>query len=166
MSQIDIYQKVSCHFKAFWSIFARQIWAMKKIHIVLLVLIVGAIAVLISLMPSGGGLTTYESIANAKNMPGKVVHIVAKLDKTKPIEYDQVKNPNYFSFTAVDSLGGSVKVVYNSHKPENFEHSETLVMNGKMKGEIFECDHILTKCPSKYTDDPNRIQESMNKNTK
>ena len=116
-------------------------------------------------MPKGGELTTYESIADAKSMPGKAVHIVAKIDKTKPIEYDQVNNPNYFSFTAVDSLGGSVKVVYRDRKPENFEHSQTLVMNGKMNGDVFECNNILTKCPSKYTDDPNRIQESMKKNT-
>ena len=138
---------------------------MKKIHIVLLVLIVAAIAVLISFMPQGGGLTTYESIASAKEMQGKDVHIVAKIDRTKPIEYDQIKDPNYFSFTATDSLGGSVKVVYKDRKPDNFEHSQTLVMNGKMNGDVFECKSILTKCPSKYTDDPNRIQESMNKNT-
>jgi cytochrome c-type biogenesis protein CcmE len=132
---------------------------MKKIHIVLLVLIVAAIAVLISFMPSSGGLTTYESIANAKNMQGKV-------DKSKPVEYDQVKNPNYLSFTAIDSLGGTVKVVYNSAKPDNLEHSDRLVMKGKMVGDQFECNNIMMKCPSKYSDDPNRIQESMNKNTK
>jgi cytochrome c-type biogenesis protein CcmE len=139
---------------------------MKKIHIVLLVLIVAAIAVLISFMPSSGGLTTYESIADAKGMQGKVVHIVAKLDKSRPIEYDQVNNPNYLSFTAVDSLGGTVKVVYNNAKPDNLEHSDRLVMKGKMNGDLFECNNIMMKCPSKYSDDPNRIQESMNKNTK
>jgi cytochrome c-type biogenesis protein CcmE len=138
---------------------------MKKTHIILLVLIVAAIAVLISIMPTGGGFTSYESIAKAKSMQGRAVHIVAKLDKTKPIEYDKENNPNYLSFTAVDSLGGSVKVVYKDAKPDNLEHSERLVMNGKMNGEVFECDGILLKCPSKYTDDPNRIQESMNKNT-
>lgn len=138
---------------------------MKKSHIFFLVLIVAAIAVLISYMPAGGALTTYESISNAKNMQGKVVHIVAKLDKTKPIEYDQVKNPNYLSFTAVDSLGGTVKVVYNSAKPDNLEHSDRLVMKGKMVGDKFECNNIMMKCPSKYSDDPNRIKESMNKNT-
>jgi len=138
---------------------------MKKTHIILLVLIVAAIAVLISYMPAGGAYTTYESISQAKNMPGKVVHIVAKLDKTQPIEYDQVKNPNYLSFTAVDSLGSSVKVIYNNAKPDNLEHSDRLVMKGKMVGDKFECNNIMMKCPSKYTDDPNRIQESLNKNT-
>jgi cytochrome c-type biogenesis protein CcmE len=149
----------------FWSIFAEQIWVMKKTHIILLVLIIGAIAALISLMPASGGLSTYESIADAKNMQGKAVHIVAKIDKSKPIEYDHIKNPNYLSFTAIDSLGGSVKVVYNNNKPDNLEHSDRLVMSGKMNGNVFECKEILMKCPSKYTDDPNRIQESLNKNT-
>jgi cytochrome c-type biogenesis protein CcmE len=138
---------------------------MKKIQITLLVLIVAAIAALIALMPAGGGLSTYESIISAKEKQGKFVHVVARLDKTRPIEYDAVKNPNYLSFTAVDSLGGTVKVVYKNAKPDNLEHSERLVMKGKMQGDQFECNEILMKCPSKYTDDPNRIEQSVNNNT-
>lgn len=140
---------------------------MKKTHIVLLVLIVAAIAALISLMPKSGveSLSSYETIASAKAKEGRFVHIVAKLDKTQPIEYDAIKNPNHLIFTAVDSLGGSVKVVYNNAKPDNLEHSERLVMKGKIQGDKFECNEILMKCPSKYTDDPTRIQQSLNKNT-
>lgn len=140
---------------------------MKKTHIILLVLIIGAIAALISLMPRGGAemLSSYETIAGAREKSGKFVHVVAKLDKTEPVSYDAIKNPNYLSFTAVDSTGGKMKVVYSNAKPDNFEHSERLVMKGKMNGEVFECNEILMKCPSKYTDDPTRIQESMKKNT-
>ena len=140
---------------------------MKRTQIVLLVLIVAAIAALISLMPKSGveSMSSYESIASAKEKQGKFVHVVAKLDKSQPVEYDAIKNPNYLSFTAVDSVGGSVKVVYNNAKPDNLEHSDRLVMKGKMVGDKFECNEILMKCPSKYTDDPNRIQESINKNT-
>ena len=140
---------------------------MKKTHIVLLVLIVAAIAALISLLKKSGvdSLSSYETIASAKAKEGKFVHIVAKLDKTQPVEYDAIKNPNYLSFTAVDSVGGSVKVVYKNAKPDNLEHSERLVMKGKMQGDKFECNEILMKCPSKYTDDPNRIQQSINNNT-
>jgi len=111
-------------------------------------------------------LSSYETIAGAKEKSGKFVHVVARLDKTQPIDYDAIKNPNYVSFTAVDTVGGKVKVVYNNAKPDNLEHSERLVMKGKMNGDVFECNEILMKCPSKYTDDPTRIQESMNKNTK
>ena len=140
---------------------------MKKTHIVLLILIVGAIAALISLMPKSGIdlLSSYETIASAREKEGKFVHIVAKLDKTQPINYDALKNPNYLSFTAVDSLGGTVQVVYKNAKPDNLEHSERLVMKGKMQGDKFDCNEILMKCPSKYTDDPNRIQQSINNNT-
>lgn len=140
---------------------------MKNTQIVLLVLIVAAIAALISLMPKSGveSMSSYESIASAKAKQGKFVHVVAKLDKTQPVEYDAVKNPNYLSFTAVDSVGSSVKVIYNNAKPDNLEHSDRLVMKGKMEGDKFECNEILMKCPSKYTDDPTRIQQSINKNT-
>lgn len=140
---------------------------MKKTHIILLVLIVSAIAALISLMPQGGAdlLSSYETIDGAKAKEGKFVHVVAKLDKTQPVEYDAVKNPNYLSFTAIDTVGSKVKVVYKNAKPDNLEHSEKLVMKGKMQGDVFECNEILMKCPSKYTDDPTRIQQSIDKNT-
>jgi cytochrome c-type biogenesis protein CcmE len=151
----------------FWAIFAVQNRIMKKTHIILLVLIIGAIAALISMMPKGGTdmLSSYETIEGAKEKSGKYVHVVAKLDKTQPIDYDAIKNPNYLSFTAIDTTGRSVKVVYNNAKPDNLEHSEKLVMKGKMNGDVFECNEIMMKCPSKYTDDPTRIQESLNKNT-
>ena len=67
---------------------------MKKIHIILLVFIAAAIVVLVSFM---GSLTTYDTIETAKQKEGKFVHLIAKLDKTKPIEYDAIKNPNFLS---------------------------------------------------------------------
>lgn len=137
---------------------------MKKIHIVLLVIIVGAIALLISFLPAKGALslTSYETIATAKAKQGQDVHIVCKLDPTQPIVYDPIKDPNYLSFTAIDSVGGTVQVVYKNSKPDNLEQSERLVMAGKMNGEQFECQQILMKCPSKYSDDKTRIQQNLN----
>lgn len=123
---------------------------MKKMHIVLLVLIAAAIAVLISFLKT---TTTYDTVATAKSKPGKFVHLIAKLDNKQPLEYDALNNPNYLSFTVVDSLGGTVKVVYHSPKPDNLEHSERLVLKGAIKDDHFECKEILMKCPSKYKDD-------------
>ena len=74
---------------------------MKKTHIIMLVLIVIAITVLISFT---GNLTTYETIASAKQKEGKFVNLIAKLDKTQPMDYDAAKDPNYLTFTAVDTL--------------------------------------------------------------
>jgi len=123
---------------------------MKKIHIVLLVFIATAIAVLTGFMSS---LTTYDTVLTARNKPGTFVHLIAKLDHSRPVEYDAIKDPNYLTFTAVDSLGSSVKVVYRNAKPDNLELSERLVLMGAMRDDHFECKEILMKCPSKYKDD-------------
>ena len=131
---------------------------MKKIHIIIL----GAIAVIIAgLLTMMKDLTTYDSIASAKQKEGKYVHLIAKLDKTKPIEYDPVKDPNYLSFYAVDSLGNETKVIYLNSKPNEFEHSERIVLKGKMQGEVFACKEILLKCPSKYKDDPTQQKKNL-----
>lgn len=135
---------------------------MKKTHILILVLIAAAVGYMIMSM---GSLSTYESIASAKQKQGKFVNVIAKLDKSQPIEYDALKNPNYLSFTAVDSLGNTAKVVYNSPKPAELEHTERVVLKGKMQGDVFECQSILLKCPSKYKDDPKNVQKSLNENT-
>jgi cytochrome c-type biogenesis protein CcmE len=136
---------------------------MKKIHIILLVLIAGSIAVLISFLQTA---TTYDTIQTAMDKPGKFVHLMARWDRTRPMEYDAIKNPNYLSFTAVDTLGQSVRVVYNSPKPENFEHSERLVLQGKYENGYFNCSTIQTKCPSKYKDDPNNTEKTIQQATK
>jgi cytochrome c-type biogenesis protein CcmE len=131
---------------------------MKKIHIIIL----GAIAVIIAgLLTMMKDLTTYDSIASAKQKEGKYVHLIAKLDKSKPIEYDPVKDPNYLSFYAVDSLGNETKVIYLNSKPNEFEHSERIVLKGKMQGEVFACKEILLKCPSKYKDDPAQQKKNL-----
>ncbi len=127
---------------------------MKKIHIILLVLTAGAIAVLVSFLQT---TTTYDTVAIARSKPGKYVHLMAKWDKSAPMEYDAIKNPNYLAFTAIDTLGDKVEVIYHSPKPENFELSERLVMKGKYEDGKFICQSIQTKCPSKYKDeDPSK----------
>lgn len=125
---------------------------MKKTHIVALVFIAIAIATLISFM---GDVTTYETIASAKEKPGRYVNLIAKMDKSQPINYDPVKNPNYLTFTALDTMGNKIEVVYHNSKPTDMEKSERLVLKGKVENGVFECKDILLKCPSKYKDDAN-----------
>ena len=125
----------------------------------MLVLIAVSIAVLISFM---GDVTTYETIASAKQKPGRFVTLVAKLENPQSVQYDPVKNPNYLTFTAVDTLNNAVKVVYHNAKPADMEKSERMVLKGKMEGDHFECSDILLKCPSKYKDDLNNNEKSLN----
>jgi len=131
---------------------------MKKTHIVLLVVIAFAIG---GLLMFSVDFSTYDTISSAKEKQGKYVHLIAKLDKSVPIEYNPANNPNYLAFTAVDSLGGTTKVVYHNTKPTELEQSERVVLKGKMKGEVFECSEILLKCPSKYKDDKKQLEKMV-----
>ncbi|MDD2792547.1 MAG: cytochrome c maturation protein CcmE [Sediminibacterium sp.] len=131
---------------------------MKTTHIIILVLIAASIAVLVQY---SGDLSTYETIASAREKEGKHVNLIAKLDKEHPVEYDAVKNPNYLSFTAVDTLGNSIKVVYHDAKPTDMEKSERLVLQGSVKDGYFDCKNIVLKCPSKYKDDPNAMKNQL-----
>jgi CcmE len=139
---------------------------MKKSHIVILVGIAACIMVLLSFM---GDLTTYETLASAKQKQGKNVTVIAQLDKSRPvpIEYDAAKNPNLTRFFVTDTLGNRAQVVYYYEKPFDMEKSDRIVLKGKMNGDVFEItrkDGILIKCPSKYKDDPKAAQNNLGKN--
>ena len=139
---------------------------MKKLHIVLLVAIAAVIAVLVSMM---GDLSTYETLASARQKEGKTVTVVTKLDKSvpNPIQFDPAKNANLTSFHVVDSLGNKARVLYYFEKPMDMEKSDRIVLKGTMKGDVFEItrkDGILIKCPSKYKDDPKAAQNNLSQN--
>lgn len=139
---------------------------MKKIHVVMLVGIAAAIAVLISLM---GDLSTYETLASARQKEGKFVTVIASLDRSvpEPILYDPARNASFTTFFVVDSLGNKARVEYHFEKPFDMEKSERIVMKGTMRGDVFEItrkDGILIKCPSKYKDDPAAAQRNLSQN--
>ncbi len=110
-----------------------------------------------------GNVTTYETIASAKEKPGRFVTLVAKMDKNSPLQYDPVKDPNYLSFIAIDTLNNSIQVVYHNSKPTDMEKSERMVLKGKVEDGHFECTDILLKCPSKYKDDVNANEKNVSK---
>lgn len=139
---------------------------MKKTHIIMLVAIALAIVALITF--SADDFSTYDTISSAKQKQGKFVHLIAKLDTSKAIEYDQFKDPNYTAFYVIDSLGSNTKVVYRNSKPQDLEKSERIVLKGKMTADYFECnskDGILLKCPSKYKDDKKKLEKSLAPNS-
>ena len=131
---------------------------MKRTHIGILI---GIAALIAGLLSFSADFSTYDSINSAKAKQNKFVHIIAKLDKSEPIEYDAIKDPNLLTFYAADSLGGRTKVVYHNSKPADLEKSERIVMKGKMQNDHFECSDILLKCPSKYKDDSKQLQKEM-----
>ncbi len=126
---------------------------MKKIHIVLLVLIAGAIAYLIGSFKFAS--STYETISEAKSNPGKFVHVAVRLDTLSPVVYNPTKDANFLSFQAIgiDSPDQKMQVIYRKGEIPNLMISERLVLKGKYENDHFECKDVQTKCPSKYKDD-------------
>lgn len=131
---------------------------MKKTHIILLILVIAGIVGMSFFIKD---LTTQETFATAQKKSGKFVVIKAKLDKSVPIEYDAVKNPNLTVFYAMDKDGNRTRVVYSNAKLTDMERSESLDLNGVMRDGYFECKTIQTKCPSKYKDDPKNAEKNL-----
>src|SRR5207248_1440605 len=117
--------------------------------IIIIAIALGAIMV-VSLDKSNIG--TYASFAEAAKAQGSEFHVVGKLDKEKDMTYDPQVNTSLFSFYMKDNNGMECKVNLHKTKPQDFEHSEQIVLIGKMQGEEFQASDILMKCPSKYND--------------
>ena len=118
-------------------------------NIIALLLIGVAIVALIN---ASSDMAKYSTFSDAKDKSEKV-KVTAQLMKEKPMVYDPQKDPNYFSFYAVDPKGNSSKVILLAKKPQDFERSENLVMTGQFKEDTFYASDILLKCPSKYKDE-------------
>jgi cytochrome c-type biogenesis protein CcmE len=128
----------------------------KPFHLAGLVVIAVAIGIIVS---TSGDASTYVSFKEAIDMASKgdddKVHVVGQLPKDgsgqiQGMEYDPVKDPNLFRFVLVDEKKMPKEVIYFKPKPADFERSEKVVVVGAMKGNYFEADKILMKCPSKY----------------
>ena len=131
---------------------------MKKIHIVFLILIVAALAGMSFFIKD---LTTYETFSSAGEKTNKFVVVKVKLDKTMPVEYDQVKDPNLTTFYAVDRDCDKSKVIYKNAKPTDIERSEGIDLNGYMRDGYFECTKLQMKCPSKYKDNMQQAEKNL-----
>jgi cytochrome c-type biogenesis protein CcmE len=131
---------------------------MKKIHIILLVLVIAGIVGMSFFIKD---LTTYETFDSAAGKENRFVVVKVQLDKTIPIEYDEIKDPNKTIFYALDQDGKKSKVIYNNSKPTDIERSEGIDLNGYMRDGYFECTKLQMKCPSKYKDDMNAAQKNL-----
>ena len=81
---------------------------MKKIHIILLLLVIGGIVGMSFFIKD---LTTQETFASAREKSGEFVVVKVQLDKKTPVEYDGLKNPNLTVFYAIDKDGKRNKVI-------------------------------------------------------
>ncbi|MBL0098293.1 MAG: cytochrome c maturation protein CcmE [Bacteroidetes bacterium] len=120
---------------------------MKKIHIVAIVVIAIALAVIVSTISNS---STYAPFRTAIENEGNTFHVVGKVNLQKDFIYNPQENANIFGFYLVDNEGLEKLVLYNGTKPQDFERSEQIVVVGKMKEDKFIANQLLMKCPSKY----------------
>ena len=95
---------------------------------------------------------TYSDFTEAAANPDTEYHVVGKLNKTIPVQYDPKINADECSFMLVDNKGIEKQVILHKSVPQDIQKSEQIVLIGKMNGETFEANEILMKCPSKYND--------------
>lgn len=131
---------------------------MKLTHIIGIIVIALAIGIIVS---TAGDASSYVTFAQAeemaKNGDDDMIHVVGKLKKDEKgqiveMYYQPQIDPNHFEFTLVDNENRVQKCVYSSPKPQDFDRSEQVVVIGAMKGDHFQANKILLKCPSKYQD--------------
>ncbi len=141
----------------FLKAFKPELSFMKRTHIIALLFIAVLVASLTVML--GKGFSRYDSFESSYAKKGKEFTVVGYLNKEKAIEYNPTVDPNKFSMYVIDERKVEKKVVVLKAKPRDIERSEKIVITGKMKGDIFEANDILLKCPSKYK---NREAEANN----
>ncbi|MCX7833695.1 MAG: cytochrome c maturation protein CcmE [Ignavibacteria bacterium] len=87
----------------------------------------------------------YVDFATALKNQGKEFEVRGKW--LKEMNY---KTDLKFEFYMKDDNGTIMRVVYDKPKPNNLEHAELIVVEGKVRDSTFYASQILTKCPSKY----------------
>lgn len=122
---------------------------MKKLHIVGIIVIAVAIGVIFTSLQSNA---SYSDFSEASLNPETEYHVVGKLNKSVPVQYDPKINADECSFLMTDNKGLEKRVVLHKSVPQDMEKSEQIVLIGKMKGQEFHANEILMKCPSKYND--------------
>ena len=130
---------------------------MKKTHIIALIVIAAAIAILVTML---GDFAPYSNFTEASKDPDRTHTVIGHLVPNS-CEYDPKVNANSFSFVMKDEKGVEKKVVSLSEKPYDFERSEQIQIKGSIKDDIFVATSMQLKCPSKYQDQA--IQNSKTK---
>lgn len=127
---------------------------MKKSHIIAIVVIGVAIAIIIG---TAGDASTYVNFDQAYEMASTgnttSIHVVGELKKDESgniIGMEKSADNLSFSFTLLDDAKKEQKVFYNEPMPPDFARSEKVVVIGNYQGENFVASKILLKCPSKY----------------
>lgn len=115
----------------------------------ILVFIIGLVLLVTAIISLSDNIfSPYVTFQYAEKHPGKYIQMIGKRVKDAEIKHDETG----FSFELCDESGNKIIVFHNGIKPQNFEHTEQVVVLGKYSTDkkVFEADKVLVKCPSKY----------------
>ena len=87
----------------------------------------------------------YVTVAQAKEHRGGSVHLSGDL-----LRETIHQGAGRLTFEMVDEEGQRAQVVFKGMAPSNMKDATKVVAIGSMKGDVFEADKLLLKCPSKY----------------
>lgn len=128
---------------------------MKKTHIIALIIIAVAMALIFSTFDSA---STYVNFTQAKELSRSStdqVHVVGELKKDSEgnilgMFYEPSINENEFTFVLLDDEGVEETIYLYEPKPTDIEKSEKVVVSGRYVEDKFIAKKVLLKCPSKY----------------
>lgn len=127
---------------------------MKRSHIIAIVIIAVAVAMLVGSMMDS---STYANVSQAAAEPGEEFHVVGTLDRSQPVVYEPSVNSGLTEFSINDLEGRNCRVKLAMPKPNDLDRSERVVLIGSMGTDgTFHAKDMLLKCPSKYNEE-NRI---------
>jgi cytochrome c-type biogenesis protein CcmE len=127
---------------------------MKKSHILILVVIAAAVAIIISTSNDASTYVTFDqAFEMASNGNRNSIHVVGDLKKDAQghvIGIEPGADMVSFTFIMVDENKKEQVVYHNQPMPQDFTRSEKVVVIGQYSGDKFIAEKILLKCPSKY----------------
>lgn len=91
-------------------------------------------------------MTPYISFAEARRASGLVQVNGQLADKNYVLKRDE----QYLEFKLKDAKDEVMPVVYRGVIPGNFDQAVSVVAIGRYRGDHFEAEDLLVKCPSKY----------------
>lgn len=130
---------------------------MKPVHIVILVILGVAVAIILTVF---GSASTYVTFRVAEEMAtdgnNQSIHVVGEVKKDTQgnivdLNYAPTATPIQLSFNMIDDEGREERVTFfDKPKPAELEHAEKIVIIGHFENDHFLGEDILLKCPSKY----------------
>lgn len=89
-----------------------------------------------------------DELAAAKLGPEQLVRVSGELDK-ESVVYDPTRPILTFRLRSPDGAD-TLAVTYRDVMPDNFLQGKEAVVTGYLRGDEFQAESMLLKCPSKY----------------